>query len=348
MTTVTVEASKKYNVLIGAGLLEKAGELAAKVITPCTAAVVTDDTVDALYFETLRKSLEKTGYTVVKFTIPHGEMSKNTENYVAILNFLAESHLTRSDVIFALGGGVVGDLAGFASASFLRGVRLVQIPTTLLSAVDSSVGGKTAINLDSGKNLAGAFYQPDLVVCDTNCLETLPKEQISNGMAEVIKYGFIRDGEFLDILQQGSPDWENVIARCVSIKRDIVNADEFDTGERQLLNFGHTLAHAVEKCSNYEIYHGAAVAVGMVMISRACAKKGICGEEILNRVIELNKLYGLPAAAEFTAEELFNAVLSDKKRSGGKINLVVPEKMGKCVLMSLDMASAKELLALGV
>ena len=275
MRTIQVNASRSYEIHIGAGLLPEAGEKIRPFCPGGLCAVVTDDIVDGLYADRLEQSLASADLRVVKFVFSHGEQGKNAENYLSLLNFLAENGLTRADCVVALGGGVPGDLAGFAAATYLRGVGFVQIPTTLLAAVDSSVGGKTAIDLPAGKNLAGAFYQPDLVLCDTDTLATLPDKQFRAGCAEVIKYAMLFDAEMFSDLMVSGPAFrpESVIARCVEFKREIVTADEFDRGCRQLLNLGHTVGHAVEKLSGFTVLHGQAVAIGMSVIARACAEK---------------------------------------------------------------------------
>lgn len=352
MRTVTVKASKTYEIIIGKDLLDNAGSITTQKLNTenCSAAIITDDNVDKLYSQRLENSLINAGLKVIKYTIPHGEQSKNAVNYINILNFLAENHLTRSDFVFALGGGVVGDLAGFSAATYLRGIHLIQIPTTLLAMVDSSVGGKTGIDLESGKNLAGAFYQPDLVICDYNLLDTLPAHIFSDGFAEVIKYGMICDKDLFDIIlnAQVKPLLENIISRCVEIKRDIVTEDEFDTGRRQLLNFGHTFGHAIEKCSNYSISHGKAVAIGMEMITRACVRKGICDIESLHDLSEMLFRYNLPDNTEFKETALYNAILSDKKRSGENITLIIPKTIGECEPLKITIEGVREFIHLAM
>ncbi|MEI6579117.1 MAG: 3-dehydroquinate synthase, partial [Eubacteriales bacterium] len=269
MQSVKVSCTQKsYDVLIGSRMLKNAGDILRDYFSPCSVVIVTDDNVDALYGETVQYSLTCSGFNTSKFVFKHGEHSKNLSVYAKALEFMAQNSLTRSDMVVALGGGVTGDLAGFAAASYLRGVRFVQMPTTLLAAVDSSVGGKTGVNLDAGKNLAGAFWQPSLVLCDCDTLNTLPDDILADGIAEAIKYGMIRDKELFEMLEFGDciSNPEACVARCVTIKGNIVAKDEFDNGERQLLNFGHTLAHSIEKLSDYKISHGHAVAIGMVIV----------------------------------------------------------------------------------
>ena len=329
MTTITVHASAEYNVLVGQGLLSRAGELARQVLSPCRALILTDDHVAPLYANTLADALASTGFIPEIYVVPHGEGSKSLPVLGALLEHMAQKKYTRTDAMFALGGGVVGDLCGFAASVYLRGIPFVQIPTTLLAAVDSSVGGKTAINLTAGKNLAGAFYQPRLVICDPDTLCTLPSEIFSDGCAEVIKYGVINDPALFSMLQDGiSPGSEQIIARCVANKRDVVEQDEFDTGMRQLLNLGHTVAHAIEKCSDFTISHGSAVAIGTVTIMRAAVAQGLCPAHDLDALISLTKQLSLPISCPYDANALANAALSDKKRAGNHITLVLPYAIG--------------------
>lgn len=353
MTKITVStAGGVYDVIIGAGLLEHAGDTYRCLDGSSeggTAAVITDDIVDGLYAPRLEASLKAAGYNTVKFVIPHGEASKNPEELFRIVNFLAENHLTGSDTVFALGGGVVGDITGFAASIYLRGIHFVQIPTTLLSAVDSSVGGKTAVDLPSGKNLAGAYYQPDLVICDYSVLDTLSDEIFADGMAEVIKYGAIYDKSLYPLLPDArTKNIEKVIAKCVSIKSEIVGQDEKDKGIRQLLNFGHTFGHAIEKCSGYKISHGKAVAAGMAVMTEAAIKMNLCSDDCLDDLLKMIHAFGLPDKTDFSVEELYEALLSDKKRKGGTITLVVPSEPGRCILKKVSVQEAKEFLAAGL
>lgn len=333
MKTVHVNASKEYDILIGKGLLPRTGKLVANVLKCKTLCLVSDDTVNALYADTVSASLEGAGYSVVRFVFPHGEQSKSAQTYLDLLAFLAENHLTRSDAIIALGGGVVGDLSGFAAATYQRGIRFVQIPTTLLAAVDSSVGGKTAIDIPAGKNLVGAFHQPELVICDTNTLRTLSEDIYRDGCAEIIKYGMICDEKLFAALGEKhvSEQEEDVICRCVEIKRDIVNRDEFDLGIRALLNFGHTVGHAIEACSNFGISHGTGVALGMRIVCNACAALGYCDAQCADALNAILDSYGFAKSVPYTEDELAAPALSDKKRSGNTITLILPEKVGRCV-----------------
>lgn len=343
MKLVEVKASGSYCVKIGHGLLDTLGaELAA--LAKGNVLVVTDTNVAPHYLERTENTLKNAGFSVISEIIPEGEPSKNLVNYEKLLRRMAAAHLTRADTVVALGGGVTGDLAGFAAASYLRGIRLVQVPTTLLAMVDSSVGGKTAVDLPEGKNLVGAFHQPALVLCDLDTLDTLPQAVFREGCAEVIKTAILFDRPlFEDLKRDGlSFDRESVIARCVEHKRDIVAEDEFETGSRKLLNLGHTLGHAVEKCSGYAVAHGAAVAIGTAAMARAFCRED--GEEI-HAVLQK---FGLPLTTEFTPEELAEAALADKKRQGDTVTLVVPTAVGKCELCRLPVSELQSVFEAGM
>ena len=329
---VPVKASGCYDVTIGSGILSDVGEMIKNIKKVCRAVIVTDSNVDGLYSDTVKKSLEKAGFTVEKYVFPAGEKSKNAETFIDILEFLASKNITRSDLAVALGGGVVGDITGFAASCYLRGIDFVQIPTTLLSAVDSSVGGKTAIDLKAGKNLAGAFYQPIAVICDTDTFGTLPEKEIACGYAEVIKYGVLFSKDFFDSLVKKELDINEIVEKSVIFKRDIVEKDEFDKGERMLLNLGHTAAHGIEKVSGYTVTHGEAVAVGMVIAVKISENLGLCREGLSEKIKNALSLYNLPSGYDISSKELYEASLSDKKRSGGNITLVLPEKIGECTL----------------
>lgn len=331
MKTVNINASSSYKVMIGETLLAPLGAYVKECVGSCKICIVTDDKVDALYSDITKASLREEGYESDKFVIKNGEASKNASNLLLLLEFLAERRYTRSDCILALGGGVVGDLSGFAAAIYLRGIRYIQVPTTLLAAVDSSVGGKTAVDIKAGKNLVGAFHQPSLVICDIRTLDTLDKEVFADGCAEVIKYAIINDRPMFERLKNGiCNDLENVIAECVSHKAEIVEADEFDRGCRQLLNLGHTIGHAVELCSNFTVSHGSAVAIGTVVITRAATALGLASSSDLDEVISIFKQVGLPTECPYTPEELFAAATADKKREGDTITLIIPYGIGDC------------------
>ena len=337
MEIIKVNASKEYEVVIGSGILSELGERCASLLGKGRAVIVTDSNVKEYWLDETKKSLQLAGIQTSVFVFPAGEESKSKETLFELIEFMAENRITRSDFAVALGGGVTGDMTGLAASLYLRGIPFVQVPTTLLAAVDSSVGGKTAVNLKAGKNLMGAFYQPELVLCDTRTLDTLSDEIFADGMAEVIKYGVIFDRELFDRVKGGDvkSDIEKIIARCVELKRDVVARDEFDKGDRQLLNFGHTMAHSIEKCSNFEISHGSAVAIGMVISAKASAKLGWSDEDCTAEIINANKNNNLPTECGFAPNDLADVALSDKKRTGGTINFVVPEVMGRCVLKKI-------------
>lgn len=335
MKTVHIDASRSYDVRIGRGLLDDCGRQIAERVCCASAAVVADDTVYALYGERVCASLEAAGVRTVCYVFPHGEKSKNLLEYAKILNFLAENRVTRADALIALGGGVTGDLGGFAAATYLRGIPFVQLPTTLLAAVDSSVGGKTAVDLPAGKNLAGAFYQPELVLCDLDTLDSLPREIFLDGCAEVIKYAVLGSRELFALLADipSGKGLEEVTARCVEMKRDFVQSDELDRGARQMLNLGHTFGHAVEASSRFTLSHGKSVAIGMAMILRAACSRGLCSAETRDAVIALLQRYGLPTECPYPADMLLGALSADKKIFGTRLNLVVPTDIGACRLL---------------
>lgn len=340
---VKVSASSQYDIVIGKGLLDRVGKLVKEIKKNCKAVIVTDSNVDVLYSERLKKSLEQEGYEVLKFTFKAGEKSKNATTFIEILEALAKWKVTRSDLLIALGGGVVGDITGFAASCYLRGVDFIQVPTTILAAVDSSVGGKTAIDLEAGKNLAGAFYQPRIVICDTETFDTLDEKEISCGYAEVIKYAILFDEKFFCELEEGNGDIETVVEKCVTFKRDVVARDEFDRGERKLLNLGHTAAHGIEKMSDFTVTHGQAVASGIVIATKIAENTGVCKKDLHKRISGVLEKYKLPVNSDISAGELYEASLSDKKRENGIITLVLPEKIGKCRLADVDVNELKEL-----
>lgn len=330
MRTVKINASGSYEVRIGSGILSTLPDALRQVCKAEKIAIISDSNVWPLYGPSLAASLTEAGFQAVSFVFPAGEESKTAETYLSILNFLAENRLTRSDALIALGGGVVGDITGFAAATYLRGIAYIQIPTTLLAAVDSSVGGKTAIDLPAGKNLVGAFCQPKLVLCDTDALGTLPEEIFRDGCAEVIKYGILYDRQLFDHLMEYCLSFrrEEVIARCVELKANVVMEDEFDTGARMKLNLGHTIGHGVEAKSNFAISHGKAVAIGTAIVARSA-----CPVPVRKSILSILDRFGLPTSTEYPAEELYSYTLSDKKRSGDTVNLIIPEGIGHCVIV---------------
>ena len=345
MKALHVQASKSYDVVIGSNLLNKLGEHLFDLLNrTCKVAIISDSNVYPLYGELVETSLSQSGYETIHYVFPAGEASKNPSTYISILNFLAENHLTRTDIIVALGGGVTGDMSGFAASTYLRGISFVQIPTTLLAMVDSSVGGKTAIDLPAGKNLVGAFYQPSLVLCDIDTLKTLPQQVFCDGCAEVIKYGVLYDAELFDHLAEYGLnfDRENVITRCVELKRNVVAQDEFDTGARAMLNLGHTIGHGVEALSNFTISHGQAVAIGMAIIAKAACKS------IYTRLTKVIKQFHLPITTEYTANQLYCCALSDKKRAGSTVNLIIPNAIGDCSIVPISVDNLESFIEEGL
>lgn len=330
MKNIRIGTSRPYDVHIERGSLKKSGELISAVLNSKKTVIITDDTVDKLYSDTLRESLEKSGISFDIFVFPHGEQSKNIKTLSSIYDCLCDNGITRSDFLIALGGGVVGDITGFAAATFLRGIEFVQIPTTLLAQVDSSVGGKTAIDITGGKNLVGAFKQPALVICDSDTLTTLPEDELGCGMAEVIKYGMIRDENLFEICENHNIGnihevMDEIVSTCVDIKRQVVENDEFDRGERMLLNFGHTLGHAVEGWHNYTNYtHGMGVAAGMCMITRR-----FCDEKLAEKLEKCVEAYKLPISTEAPMSELLPFCAMDKKCESSSISYIVCPEIGK-------------------
>ncbi len=332
-----------YPIYIENGILTKAGSYISKLFTGKRIMVISDDHVFPLYGQQLLDSLKD--YECHPLVLPHGEPTKSFETLPRIYAALLDARLTRSDLVIALGGGVIGDLAGFAAASYLRGVKLVQIPTSLLAQVDSSVGGKVAVDLPQGKNLVGAFYHPKLVLIDPLALESLPPHFISDGMGEVIKYGCIKDAALFRTLcshrsfEDLKPELPSVIARCVDIKRTVVEADQFDTGERMLLNFGHTLAHTIEQHYCYEREsHGEAVGIGMYQITKMAEEKGLTEPGCAAQIREALEIYGLPSSSGIPVSALTETISLDKKNLNGHLNVVLLHKIGDSYVYPTDVS----------
>lgn len=329
-----------YNIVIENGILANAGELIVEMMKEKALSIgkifiVTDSTVDKIYGEKVKENLEETGFDVFKYVINPGEDAKNILTLAGIYTEMVELGISRSDMIVALGGGVVGDLAGFAAATYLRGIEYIQIPTTLLAQVDSSVGGKTAIDLPQGKNLVGSFYSPSLVLIDSEVLSTLDNRNLTNGMAEVIKYSLIKDRDLFDKLTEINSREElmssidEIIYRSCSIKKEIVQRDEFDHGDRMLLNFGHTLGHAIEAHYKFKKYlHGEAVAIGMSRITECAYKNKMIDEKVLIEVKSIMKHYGLPISDEVENKELLTYIAKDKKNFGSGLKLIIVDEIG--------------------
>ena len=344
MKQLTVELpGREYDILIGTGLLEQCGARIRAVTRAERLAVVTDSNVGPLYLKMVMESLLRAGFTAFSVTFPAGEASKNIRTLNNLYEGFADGGLTRGDGVVALGGGVTGDMAGFAAATMFRGVDFIQIPTTLLAQVDSSVGGKTAIDLPQGKNLVGAFYQPKLVLADTGCFATLPDRVLCDGMAEVIKYGMIVDAPFFDFLerldgiQAAAAHWEEIVYTCCDIKRAVVAEDERDTGRRGILNFGHTLGHAYEKAYHYETYtHGEAVAAGMVKMLELERRKGRPVAALQARLERVLKAFQLPIEIPCTMEDYRAAVGLDKKAQGRCIGVIEVVQPGQAEIVPME------------
>ncbi len=339
MKSITVNTGKKYDILIERGLLKHCGELIKPLCSAGKVAVITDSNVAPLYLSGVEDSLRFEGYDVYSYIFPAGEGSKNLASIEKMYSFLANNRFSRKDILVALGGGVTGDMAGFAAATYMRGIDFVQIPTSLLAQVDSSVGGKTGVDLPDGKNLVGAFHQPILVIIDPDVLKTLPERFRHDGMAEVIKYGCIKSRRLFEFLEDNEPfeHLDDIIFRCVSIKRDVVSRDERESGERMLLNFGHTFGHAIEKLNNYTgITHGEAVATGMVMMAKVCEGRGVCPPGTADRIALLCLKNKLPVSTELKFPEIAEACLNDKKTDSDFINLVFLKEIGSSFVQKTD------------
>lgn len=337
--TINVKASSSYNVYVGDKILDKTGEFVRKLNKGENAVIITDDNVDKLYSKIVEISLKNAGFKVHKFVFPHGEPSKSHKVLIPIYEFLAENGITRSDVLIGLGGGVTGDMTGFAAASYLRGTDFVQVPTSLLAQVDSSVGGKTGIDIAAGKNLVGAFKQPILVVCDTDTLNTLSDEIFADGMAEVIKHGMIRSKELFDEVATGDfrDRIQEIVKANIMIKAKVVENDEHEKGERMQLNFGHTLGHAVERYYNYTgITHGQAVAIGMSVFTAFAEKVGLCESGLHKRLCACLEMNNLPTSTDILLSVLFQHSLKDKKKLANGINIILCEKVGECVTKNMS------------
>jgi len=331
--------SRSYAIRIGAGMLAGVGSDLRQRKIGKRYVLVADDLVAGIYGETLAASLKETGLSVELLTFPHGEESKNMDTVAKLASGLARLGVDRTDALIALGGGVTGDITGFLAAVYMRGIPFVQVPTTLLAQVDSSVGGKTGVDIPEGKNLVGAFYQPLGVYIDSEVLLSLPKVEMLNGLAEVIKYGVIRDRDFFAVLEERRqsilavdlPVMEEVVARCCEIKAAVVAADEREADLRRILNYGHTIGHAVEAASGYRLDHGLAVAIGMASVNRLAVREGLLAEEEAERIRKLLVDYGLPVTIPegYDRQKIKAFLQADKKTVGGRVFFVLPLRIGE-------------------
>ncbi len=349
MKTITVKTGRSYNIIIEHNILDHAGAYIRPLTKAARAVIVSDTNVAPIYAGRVRDSLELSGFEVSEFVFEAGEESKRLSTIEKMYMHFYEHDITRTDIVVALGGGVTGDMAGFAAASYLRGIDFVQIPTSLLAQVDSSVGGKTGVDLPTGKNLVGAFWQPILVLIDPETLVTLPGVFFRDGLGEVVKYGCIRSRSLFERLEQENAEdfIDDIIYECISIKADVVQNDERDTGERAILNFGHTLGHALEKLNDYSgLTHGEAVAAGAAIITRISEKHGLTETGTSARLDALLQKYGLPTEGNFPLRDIVSATRGDKKSSGTSINFVFLRSVGVCFTQKIDISDFDELFEL--
>lgn len=349
MKKLTVNVGKTYEIIIEKGIMQECGAYIKKVSSSKKVCVITDSNVAPLYLDRVVSGLEKEGYEVFSFIFKAGESSKTTAVIVEMVEFLAEKGLTRKDLVVALGGGVCGDMAGFAAAVYLRGIDFVQIPTTLLSQVDSSVGGKTGVDLPQGKNLCGAFHQPVLVLIDPLALHTLSDHYFSDGMGEVIKAGCIKSAQLFEKIENKDvkENIEEIIFECVDIKRGVVERDEKEQGERALLNFGHTIGHGIEKLHNFSgVSHGEAVGIGMLMISEIGEKAGLTEKGTADRIKAVLEKYNMKTSDNHSAESIIEAMQSDKKRTLNGINFVMLKSIGNSFIYPVENEKINKLFGL--
>ena len=347
MIRTRVKASKEYEVLTGSGLLDTCGKV-MRDVSPNSRKVliVTETNVAKLYLGAVKASAEEEGFEVYDYIFKAGEASKNINSIAGMWGVMAKAGFTRTDLVVGLGGGVTTDMAGFAAATFLRGINVVQIPTSLLAMVDASVGGKTGIDLPEGKNQVGAFWQPSAVIEDTDCLRTLPDELFAEGMAETIKYAFIMDTALYDLLKENSGRgigiredaalMEKIVGMCVQDKAEVIMSDEFDNGRRQTLNFGHTVGHVIERNSNFTKPHGICVAKGMGIIIDASVAVGTLAPDEAEKMKKLTEAYGLPVEDEITPEEALEGAMNDKKKRGDTLSVIVVDKIGDSKIVKMS------------
>lgn len=351
MQKLTMHTSQTYDILLEDGLLASAAKYIAEVLPPGDGrkcCIVCDRTVYDLYGKggkPLQEGLMDAGYEVGYYAFPDGEDSKTLATVEDICAFLAENHFTREDFLIALGGGVCGDVAGFTASVYMRGVPYVQIPTTLLAMADSSVGGKTGVNTDAGKNMIGTFWQPHLVLIDPKVLETLGEDELLNGLAEIIKAGFVADGTIFDAI---SEDLTAAIIKAVLVKKEIVEEDERESGRRRLLNFGHTIGHALEKCSDYSIPHGRAVMNGMYLTALAAEDLGWSTESTAGMIRNVMDAFAYPIYKDYSAAQLAETAASDKKRVSDSIVIVYPDRPGCCAMKELPISELEDFIARGL
>ncbi|WP_277251023.1 3-dehydroquinate synthase [Peptoniphilus vaginalis] len=308
--------------------------------------IVTDENVFSLYEERMKNLMEGLEYFIFKIT--PGEESKSIKNFVDINKFLVEKNFNRGDVIIAFGGGVVGDLGGYVAASYLRGIDFVAVPTTLLSMIDSSVGGKNGINFMNLKNQIGSFYFPKYVHIDYSFLETLDERNINNGLAEIFKYSVLKDRELFEYLKSADDlDYERIIYKSLNIKLDFVRDDERDKGKRQKLNLGHTIGHGIESLSNYQLNHGESIGIGTIYMARTAYKLGLAEDDFYKDLIEAFKNHNLPISYDFDTDEILEVLKHDKKIKNNRINIIIPTKIGEVMSKKIDFDELRKIIELG-
>lgn len=343
---IHVSTGVAYDVIVGPGVVSQMAAFVRETFPKASkVAVVADSNVDRLHGDRVVRLLEDGGLQVERIVFPAGEKSKTIETYAELLRSLAALRFSRKDILVALGGGVTGDMAGFAAATYMRGIDFIQVPTSLLAMVDSSVGGKTAVDLPEGKNLVGAFHQPRAVFCDPDFLSTLPESWRLDGMGEVVKYAILGDANLFSRLEANprEPIATADIARCIEMKRDVVSRDEFESGERKMLNLGHTFAHAIEKLSGFSTTHGCAVSTGIAYAARAALKLGVLDEASCRRIERLVAAMGYETEVDYPANEMAASMGGDKKAAGGMVDLILPTAVGTSVIRPTKLADLEEL-----
>ena len=338
MSRINIFGTTSYDVVIDNGVMSRMGSILRDEIGGIKAMVVSDSMVGPLYLASALDSLREAGYETSSITLAAGEALKNFENYELLVTSLAEAEFSRSDLLIALGGGTVGDLVGFAASTFKRGMRCVQVPTSLLAAVDSSVGGKTAINLEIAKNQIGSFYNPTIVLCDPSLLLTLPDEVLLDGYAEIIKYGILNGEDIVDELRiaRDTTDYSKAIEMSVLAKKEIVEMDETDSMFRQYLNLGHLIGHAIEAALDYNISHGHAVAAGLALEAKACALSGLTSMATANRISDILQEFGFELSKQYSYDMLVPYVHKDKRIREDSINVIVPRQLGECFMKKMS------------
>lgn len=355
MNTISVDlTSDSYQIYVGHHLLAQAGDLIRSHTSGSKILLVTHPDLNKFFGTELLTSLESAGYSVTTAMVPAGEHAKSFESYQQLVGILAEHRFTREDIVVALGGGVIGDLAGFVAATYMRGCALIHIPTSFLAMIDSSIGGKTAIDLPFGKNLVGAFYNPRAVIVDLELLNSIPAPLFQDSCGELIKYGVLSGQDLFNKISLARnpvqvidvPRRQELIQACIEIKKSIVEADFKEAGSRKLLNLGHTLGHAIETLSNFELGHGSCVAAGTAMTAKACFKLGLCSSKDAKGIAELTQSYELPTSTSFTVEELYSAALHDKKSHADSIDVALIYGIGDVRIERKSFAELKQLIEL--